>query len=104
MWVRPPDRPGPRKRWPDLAIRDGEWKLLVFRDGSKPRLFNVVEDPSESKNRAKDHPQKVARLSQLVIEWDRSIREQATASHGAVPREQLNTRGGEASSTEPQAP
>jgi len=28
MWVRPPDRPGPKGQLPDLAIRDGKWKLL----------------------------------------------------------------------------
>lgn len=69
MWVRPPDRPGPNRGWPDLAIRDGDWKLLVNRNGSKPELFNVINDPHESTNLADKHPEMVQRLSARVIEW-----------------------------------
>ena len=46
----------------------------------------------------------LAAMSQLVIGWDRSIRDQVSARRGSDPREELNTRGGEASSTKPQAP
>jgi uncharacterized sulfatase len=70
MWVRPPDRPGPRGQLPDLAIRDGDWKLLVERDGSGAELFHVVQDPREQHNRANDHPDKVKKLSVQVMEWD----------------------------------
>ena len=35
FWTRPPDRPGPNNRWPDLAIRDGDWKLLMADDGER---------------------------------------------------------------------
>ena len=72
MWVRPPDRPGPKKNWPDLAIRDGDWKLLVFRDGSRPELFNLIDDPVEKNNLAKDHPDILKRLSEQVIGWEKS--------------------------------
>ncbi len=71
MWVRPPDRPGPDHTWPDLAIRDGDWKLLIFRDGSKPELFNLAADPRESRNLADKYPEAVRRLSSKVIGWDK---------------------------------
>ena len=74
MWIRPPDRPGPRNAWPDLAIRDGQWKLLVHRDGSRPQLFDLSTDPNEKTDRSADQPALVERLSKQVIEWDRSIR------------------------------
>jgi uncharacterized sulfatase len=77
MWVRPPDRPGPGGRWPDLAIRDGDFKLLVFRDSSKPELFNLIDDPGESANVAARHPELVKRLSKTVIDWDTAIRNSA---------------------------
>jgi uncharacterized sulfatase len=77
MWVRPPDRPGPDKSWPDLAIRDGDWKLLVFRDGSRPELFDIIEDPGESTNLADKHPEVTRRLSDKVISWDKRIRDKA---------------------------
>jgi arylsulfatase A-like enzyme len=74
MWVRPPDRPGPDNAWPDLAIRDGKWKLLVHRDGSKPELFDILADPTESKNLAATHADVTQRLGQQVIAWDKSIK------------------------------
>ena len=70
MWVRPPDRPGPRGQLPDLAIRDGDLKLLVDRNGGNPELFNVVKDPNERQNLAGDHPDEVKRLSEQVNKWD----------------------------------
>jgi uncharacterized sulfatase len=84
MWVRPPDRPGPENRWPDLAIREGDFKLLVFRDGSRPELFNLADDPGESTNLADQHPDLVRRLSDQVIQWDRAT--QAAASRPASTR------------------
>ena len=78
MWVRPPDRPGPNNRWPDLAIREGDWKLLVSRDGSRPELYDLTKDRKESTNLADKHPDLTKRLSDEVIRWDRGIT--ATAS------------------------
>jgi uncharacterized sulfatase len=73
MWVRPPDRPGPKDELPDLAIRDGKWKLLVKRDGSRAELFDVVADPNETNNLAEKEPQLAKKLSDEVIAWDKSI-------------------------------
>jgi uncharacterized sulfatase len=73
MWVRPPDRPGPNRDWPDLAIRDGRWKLLVSRDGARAELFDVIADPSEKTNLAAKEAGVVDRLKRAVIAWDRSI-------------------------------
>jgi arylsulfatase A-like enzyme len=71
MWVRPPDRPGPSgKPMPDLAIRDGDWKLLVRRDGAGVELFDVVQDPDEKNNQATAQPDLAKRLSDAVIAWD----------------------------------
>jgi uncharacterized sulfatase len=74
MWVRPPDRPGPKNNFPDLAIRDGDWKLLVFRDGSRAELFNMIDDPNEKKNLASEYPEVAKALSAQVIEWDAGVR------------------------------
>jgi arylsulfatase A-like enzyme len=73
MWVRPPDRPGPKNAWPDLAIRDGKWKLLVHRDGSRAELFDIDADPNEKNNLADKQPDLTRRLADRVIAWDRSI-------------------------------
>jgi uncharacterized sulfatase len=71
MWVRPPDRPGPRGQWPDLAIREHDRKLLVKRDGSRPELFDLENDPNENTNIAASHPAVVKAMTERVIKWDR---------------------------------
>lgn len=72
MWVRPPDRPGPKGQWPDLAIRDGDWKLLIARDGQRAELFDVMADPNEAHNLAGKRPELVRELTRKVLDWERS--------------------------------
>lgn len=59
----------PRYRSPSLAIRDGDWKLLVNPDGSKRELYNLKEDIAESENIAKEHPAIAKKLSNEVMDW-----------------------------------
>lgn len=74
FWKRPPDRPGPpEERWPDLAIRDREWKLLLNEDGSGAQLYNVLRNPAESTNLAAKHPELVRRLSEAVRAWNNTL-------------------------------
>jgi arylsulfatase A-like enzyme len=49
------------------AIREGTWKL-VWRTTlpSSVELFDLAADPSETTNRAKEHPEIVARLQQRI--------------------------------------
>ena len=71
FWRRPPDRPGPRgEDWPDLAVRDGQWKLLVEYDGSAAQLYNLESDPGETNNVAGEHPEIADRLKQAVLAWN----------------------------------
>lgn len=67
-------KPGnPRYRSPDLAIRDGKWKLLVNHDGSGLELYDLSSDIAESDNVASAHPDVAKRLSQQVIQWWKSM-------------------------------
>lgn len=54
---------------PHLAIRRGDWKLLVNSDGSDIQLYNLLEDVVESKNLAGENNQLVKTLSEKVILW-----------------------------------
>jgi arylsulfatase A-like enzyme len=84
MWVRPPDRRGrANDRWPDLAIREGHWKLLIQRDGTAAELYDIVRDPDEKNNLSSVHPDVTRKLSDKVIAWNRSISKTSTATRPA---------------------
>jgi uncharacterized sulfatase len=77
FWRRPPDRknsppalPDPQ---PDLAVRDGDWKLLCDYDGSQPELYDLAGDRGETMNLASKQTEIVNRLAAAVIEWHRSM-------------------------------
>ncbi|MFM9952787.1 MAG: sulfatase [Opitutaceae bacterium] len=81
---RPPDRAAfaGDDKLPDLAVRDGRWKLLCTYDGSAPQLYDLDVDPAEKKNLAASQPAETARLAAAVVAWHRSL----PADNGATYR------------------
>ena len=70
FWIRPPDRPGPPGgRFPDLAMREGDWKFLMRADGAEPQLYDVARDPGEANNRAAAEPARVGRMTAALRAW-----------------------------------
>ncbi len=70
FWIRPPDRPGyDGDNDPDLAIRKGDFKLLMDVDGSNMQLYNISEDPGESSNLATTDPEIADELRQELLHW-----------------------------------
>jgi uncharacterized sulfatase len=75
---RPPDRPGNDPRWgmgdaPDLAVRHEKWKFLINYDESSSQLYDILADPSESKNLAGDFPEVAARLKSALFQWNATM-------------------------------
>jgi uncharacterized sulfatase len=72
---RPPDRASfsGDDNLPDLAVRDGRWKLLCTYDGSSPQLYDLDTDPSEKNNLAGEQPAETARLTAAAVAWHRSL-------------------------------
>ena len=72
---RPPDR----DRFygvndlPDLAVRQGKWKLLCEYDGTAPLLFDLEQDLGEKINLASKKPEVVKRLTEAVVSWTQSM-------------------------------
>ncbi|RYD41670.1 MAG: N-acetylgalactosamine-6-sulfatase, partial [Verrucomicrobiaceae bacterium] len=74
FWRRPPDRPGPPDaRFPDMAVRDGNWKCHVSYDGKKVALFDLSKDESETRDVAAGHPEVAERLSKAVLAWNAKL-------------------------------
>ncbi len=58
---------------PNLAIRDGRWKLLVNADGSRVELYDFAASTAERVNVAGDHPALTDRLRERVLSWRKSL-------------------------------
>lgn len=58
-----------KQRSPHLAIRRGNWKLLIDSDGNNVELYDIDKDPHETTNISYKHPKLVSELSNKVINW-----------------------------------
>ena len=58
---------------PILAIREGKWKLLMNPDRSRVELYDIPKDPTELDNLADQNPEIVAKLSEKVLEWQKTL-------------------------------
>ena len=74
-WRRPPDRKTIQtaERLSDLAVRDGDWKLLCEYDGTQPQLYNLAVDRGETTNLAIQQPELLVRLTDTVLSWHKSM-------------------------------
>ncbi|MDR1122291.1 MAG: sulfatase-like hydrolase/transferase [Dysgonamonadaceae bacterium] len=54
---------------PHIAVRDGNWKLLVNADGSRVELYDMETDFLEKTNVASSNPEVVSRLKPMAINW-----------------------------------
>lgn len=60
-------------RSPMLAVRDGDWKLLLNPDGSRVELYDIPRDPTELTNLAEAHPEVVQRLGERAGAWQQAL-------------------------------
>lgn len=59
--------------WPRLAVRDGEWKLVMDSSAKRVELHQLINDRAEAKDSAKEHPEIVARLTKLALDWKATL-------------------------------
>ena len=73
---RPPDRKDYYgfENLPDLAVRDGRWKLLCDYDGGRPLLYNLEADPGEKLDLADERPDLVRALSEKTTGWWEAVK------------------------------
>jgi N-acetylgalactosamine-6-sulfatase len=58
-------------RSPMLAIRDGQWKLMMNPDRSRVELYDIPADPGEMTNLAAAHKDVVEHLARPLLAWHR---------------------------------
>ncbi len=74
-------------RSPNVAVREGNWKLLVNADGSGPELYDVVVDRAEQRNVLAENPKVAKRLSDAAAAaW------QVVALNGSVGEARTDLR------------
>ena len=66
-------RPADSDVSPNVAIREGDWKLLVNDNGSDAMLFNLHDDPRETAPLNERFPDKTQELSEKALVWRQSL-------------------------------
>jgi arylsulfatase A-like enzyme len=67
-------RPGlPADVSPNLALRDGQWKLLVNADGSRLELYDLSQSLTEFNNVAGQNAEIASRLRDRLLTWRRGL-------------------------------
>ena len=61
--------PAGRDKSPNVALRDGPWKLLINANGSGAELYNVLTDSAEATNVAAANPDILKRLTHQALAW-----------------------------------
>jgi len=66
-----PAAPGDRS--PNVAVREGDWKLLINTDGSGAQLYDLAKDAKEQHDLAAAQSEIAQRLSETALKWRRSM-------------------------------
>jgi len=63
----------PYDRSPHIAIREGQWKLLVNDDGSSTQLYNMAMDANETNNLAAAEPDMTQKMRDEALAWRKAL-------------------------------
>lgn len=63
----------PQAKSPNVALREGPWKLLVNADGTQTELYNLDSDPYESENLQASQPELAERLKTKALQWRKAL-------------------------------
>lgn len=65
--------PKGRNRSPNIAIREGKWKLLIYSDGTRAELYDVIADPFEATNLLESQSDVAQRMKEQALSWRTSL-------------------------------
>lgn len=66
-----PKEPGSKS--PNVAVRDGRWKLLINADGTQPELYDLARDPAETTNLAETEIVTAGHLKKAALAWRKAL-------------------------------
>jgi arylsulfatase A-like enzyme len=66
-------------RSPNVAMREGKWKLLINADGSTSQLYDLIADPRETRNLVSRERKRADRMSKAAVAWRKSQPGQGSA-------------------------
>jgi len=65
--------PQTRDRSPSLAVRKGQWKLLINADGSRVELYDIVKDREERNNLVAREKEVADGLTNSLLNWWKTL-------------------------------
>jgi N-acetylgalactosamine-6-sulfatase len=72
--------------WARLAVRDGNWKLLMDPEGERVELYDIPNDAGESNNLAAEQPERVAELRTRIRAWKATLPTEPPANAISIHR------------------
>jgi hypothetical protein len=66
------------------AVREGNWKLLLNEDGTRPELYEFSKTTDERQNLAEQHPEITKRMTDKLLTWYGSLPTSKSFSTGIV--------------------
>ncbi len=60
-------------RSPNVAMREGDWKLLVNADGTDLQLYDLKSDPKEATNVVAANSEVATRLKEKALAWRKAL-------------------------------
>lgn len=74
-WRRPNVSAKRPEGWPGIAVRYGDWKLVVGKNRERVELFNIAEDRLENRNLVETNKEKRDELLSMWDEWKSTLPE-----------------------------
>ncbi|MBM4027567.1 MAG: sulfatase [Planctomycetes bacterium] len=79
---------------PVSLIQSGDWKLMEFLEDGRLELYNLRQDISESKNLAKERPDKAKELHARLVAWRAEVKApMPTKNDGTAAAPQEKAKG-----------
>lgn len=86
--------PGQWRTTPVSLIHAGDWKLMEFLEDGRLELYNLRDDIGESRNLAKELPEKTRELHARLVAWRASVKAPMPAKNDAPEPPSAKKKGG----------